>query len=237
MKHPSEFWRGMRDAVPVSIAVSVFGIVFGAVASEKGLSFFEGTLMTAVIYAGASQFAALQFWREPFPYLTIVLVVFAINFRHVLYSASLSRKLVNFTPLQRAISFFFLVDPNYALGEKRHEEGVGVADDPGLTPAYYFGIAALLYPVWSACTMIGLAFGNLIENPRAYGLDFVLPIYFMVMVLGFRARANWVWVVLASTLATFAAFVTFGPPWHISLGGGVGILAGAILGKPGGKAG
>lgn len=230
-QQPSEFWRGVRDGMPVSLPVSVFGAVFGAVATEKGLSFLEGTLMTATIYAGASQFVALQFWHEPLPWITIILVVLAINFRHILYSASLSQKLGKFSPLQRVVCFLFLVDPNFALSEKRYEEGQNNPDDPGLTPAYYFGISAILYPLWVVAGMIGLAFGNLIEDPKTYGVDFVLPIYFLVLLLAFKGRKNWLWVVLASGAATFVALVTLGSPWHISCGALAGVIVGAILGS------
>lgn len=232
MKKPSEFWRGVRDGFPVYVAVTVFAIVYGALATEKGLTFFEGILLSATVYAGASQFMVLQFWQEPLPFLTIVLVVFAINFRHVLYGASLSGKLAKFSTVQKFVAFFFLSDPSFALSEKRHEEGKGIPGDVGLTPAYYFGIIAALYPVWLIASMIGLAFGNLIERPETYGIDFILPIYFMVLLLGFRARANWFWVVLASGLATFVALVTVGSPWHISSGALVGVVTGAFLGAP-----
>ena len=227
-----EFWRGFRDILPVCLAASTVALIFGAVAAEKGLSFFETTLLSASVYAGASQFMALQFWQEQLPYLTIVLVVLAVNFRHVLYSASLSRKLFNFSPVQRAIAFFFLVDPNFALGEKRHEESLGEHTDPGLTPAYYFGIATPLYPLWVIFSMIGYVFGNLVENPERYGLDFILTFYFLVLLMGFRARSNWLAVVIVAAVSGFIVLQTLGSPWHISCGAMTGVLTGAILGRP-----
>ncbi|MEO1066858.1 MAG: AzlC family ABC transporter permease [Pseudomonadota bacterium] len=230
MPNTAEFWRGFRDSLPIGLAAGTFGLVYGAVASEKGLSFLEGTLLTAGVFAGASQFMALQFWSDPLPFATIVLIVLAVNFRHVLYGASLSRKLTQFTPFQKFAAFFFMADPVFALSEKRHEDGQGNAADPGLTPSYWFGLAVALYPVWVGASMVGLAFGNFIENPEAFGLDFVLPIYFMVLLLGFRKRANWLVVVLVAAGAGFAALQTLGSPWHITIGSLAGILMGAFLG-------
>lgn len=224
--------RGMRDSFPVCVAASTFALVYGAVAAEKGLTLLEGTLLSAVVFAGASQFIALQFWQQPLPYVTIAVVVFAINFRHIFYGASLSRKLGKFTRLQKVLAFFFMVDPAFALSEKRYQDGEITPGDAGLTPAYYFGIAGLLYPMWTGFSMIGLAFGNLIENPEIYGLDFILPIYFMILLLGFKSRANWWWVVIASAVATVLAVITVGSPWHISIGGVTGVIVGAALGSP-----
>lgn len=227
-----EFWRGVTDCLPVSIAAAFFAITYGTVAAEKGLTFLEGMLLTSLVFAGASQFLALQFWDDPLPFVTIVLVVLAVNFRHILYGASISRKLNNFKTWQKFAAFFFLTDPNFALAEHRHEKKREGKDDPGLTPAYYFGTAFTLFVPWFFASAIGLLFGGLIENPEAVGIDFILPLYFLVLLVGFRARPNWMPVVVSAGVASTIAFLTIGSPWHISAGALVGVLVGAIIGLP-----
>ena len=83
----------------------------------------QATLMSATIYAGASQMVGLDlFGAKVAPWL-IVLSIFAVNFRHILYSASIGPKIAHYTRLQKAIAFFFLIDPAYAEAEKRYEQG------------------------------------------------------------------------------------------------------------------
>lgn len=86
-------WRGIvagaREIAPVAIFVIPFGIAFGAAAIEKGLSAALAVLMSAFVFAGASQFAALDLWSSPMPYLMLALTVFAVNARHILLGAAL----------------------------------------------------------------------------------------------------------------------------------------------------
>ena len=86
-----EFLRGLRDIFPIMVATVPFGMIFGALAAKEGLSLTENLLMSALVYAGASQFVALQFWAHPLPFWTILAAVLAVNLRHVLYSAAMGR--------------------------------------------------------------------------------------------------------------------------------------------------
>ena len=61
-------------------------------------------------------------------------------------------------------------------------------------------------------------FGNLIPDPHALGIDFLLPIYFLGLVMGFRKRPLWLPVVAVSAVASIIAYKTVGSPWHVSIG-------------------
>ncbi|MBL4647221.1 MAG: branched-chain amino acid ABC transporter permease [Hyphomicrobiales bacterium] len=221
----SEYVQGIVASLPVLAAVLPFALVFGAAAIPKGLSFFEIVLMSATVFAGASQMVALDLITEPLQFWTIVLSVFAVNFRHILYSASLGMKMQLFSPLKKAFAFFLLVDPQWALAEQR-------AETTPLTFSYYLGLATPLYVGWLVGTAVGAGFGGLITNPAALGFDFILPVYFLAILMSFRGRSNWLPVVLISSIcATLAAFV-FGPPWHVATGAFVGIAYAAWRGMP-----
>ncbi|GLQ18039.1 AzlC family ABC transporter permease [Maritalea porphyrae] len=221
----AEWLQGLTDALPILVAVIPFGALFGAVAVKSGLDIPTAVFASASIYAGASQFVMLDLLGQQVPVWSIILAVFAVNFRHVLYSASISQHLDRFTPLQKALSFFFLVDPQFATGEARAEQGK-------LTPAYYFGYAAPLYSVWILVSWMGALFGGLIEDPAVYGIDFILPLYFMGLVMGFRQR-RFFWPILGvSATVSMIAYFTLGNPWHIAAGGIAGMLLGAAMSKP-----
>ena len=220
-----DIFAGIRDVLPIIVAVFPFGGVFGALAIEQGLSLFEIGLASATIYAGASQYAMLDLLGKNVPAWSTVLTVFAINFRHVLYSASIGRRLVSFSPLQKVLAFFLLVDIQYAAAEKR------TFTHP-LRPAYYFAYAAVLYSSWMLSNFLGAAFGALIDNPAAFGLDFILPLYFTGMVAGFYGRPNFLPIMVTSAAVSLLAYFTIGSPWHISIGGVAGLIMAAVLSKP-----
>lgn len=217
-----DFLDGARRGLPVVLASAPFGLLFGALAVQNGLTLGEAVLMSATVYAGASQMVGLELFGQTIAPWLIVLSIFAVNFRHVLYSAALGRKVTHWTLAQRAFGFFFLVDPQYAEGEKQSLRG-------RLSFAWYMGMAAPIYVCWVAEAVLGAAFGSLIPNPHALGLDFLLPIYFLGLVMDFRKRPLWLPVVSVSAAASIAAYYLVGSPWHVSIGAVAGIALAAMM--------
>lgn len=214
---------GARHGVPVIIASLPFGLLFGALAVQNGLTVTEAVLMSATVFGGASQMVGIELFGQRIAPWLVVLSIFAVNFRHVLYSAALGRRVPHWTPFQRAFGFFFLTDPQYAEGEKK------AASPRGLSFVWYMGMGVPIYLVWVVDAWIGATFGNLIPDPHALGLDFLLPIYFLGLVMDFRRRPLWLPVVGASAVASILAYHLVGSPWHVSLGALAGVALAAIM--------
>ena len=54
------------------LATVPFGMVYGALAAKDGLTLTENLAMSGLVFAGASQFVALEFWTHPLPFWTIL---------------------------------------------------------------------------------------------------------------------------------------------------------------------
>jgi 4-azaleucine resistance transporter AzlC len=214
-------WLALRDIAPVMLAAMPFGVVIGALAAKKGLPFDQIILMSGLIFAGASQFVALELWAVPPSFWLIVFSVLAVNFRHILYSAALGRKIRHWPSAGRYGGFALMVDPVYVLAELR--------GGARLSGVYYAGIAIPLYIGWMVATALGALFGRFIEDPKVFGLDFVLAAYFIYLVAQFRGRANALPIIVASAALAIVAFFTIGPPWHIASGAFAGIAVAAGL--------
>ncbi|QDG78760.1 AzlC family ABC transporter permease [Labrenzia sp. PHM005] len=225
----SDMTDGVKDSMPILFALVPFSAVFGAIALENGLTVPELLLASMSIYAVASQYVMVDLLVQGVPAWSIVLAVFAINFRHVLYSAAIGRHMNGFSGFQKALAFFVLVDPQYAASERR-------AGNQGLRPAYYFAFAGSVYITWIASNCLGAAFGSLITNPEALGLDHILPLYFAGLVAGFHKRPGFSVILLTSALTSILAFYTVGSPWHITLGGIAGLAVAAATSRPEGEA-
>ena len=217
-------WRGLCDALPVMLAVIFFGALFGATGVSNGLTFWQTVGSSASAFAGASQFVFLDLYNQQVPVWSVLLAVFAVNFRHVLYSASVTRHIKPFSKFQKITGFFFLTDASFAATEVR-------ITGQQLTPSYYFGYALPFYPIWLISTSVGAYLGDFISDPKPLGMDLLLPIYFLVLLMGFKNRPNWLATVLASGIASVLIYKTIGAPWHITGGAAVGILLAAIIGK------
>ncbi|PYE37384.1 putative branched-subunit amino acid permease [Rhizobium sp. PP-F2F-G38] len=218
-----DFWDGARRGVPIVLSASPFGALFGALAIDNGFSIVDAMFMSATVFAGASQMVGLDLFGHAVQPWLIVLSVFAVNFRHVLYSASMARHIAHFTLLQKGAALFLLTDPQYAETEKRGERGEPV------TFVWYMGLGLAIYLPWLLATLLGAVFGGLIGDPKAIGLDVMLPIYFMALVLGFRSRDNWLPVVAVSSVVSVIAMHLVGSPWHVSIGALAGVVLAACL--------
>ncbi|ERB63844.1 hypothetical protein N779_18515 [Vibrio coralliilyticus OCN008] len=81
--------QGFISLLPISIFVVVFGTAFGLAAVQVGLSESSSLWMSTLVFAGASQFGALDLWGTHVPVFPLAITVFAINARHLLIGATL----------------------------------------------------------------------------------------------------------------------------------------------------
>jgi predicted branched-subunit amino acid permease len=218
-----EMRAGIRAAMPTLLASLPFGILLGAVSANMGLSTGEILLMNMTIYAGASQLVGIELFNHNIAPWLVVLSIFAVNFRHILYSAAITKHIDHFTFGQKLLAFFLLVDPQFAESVKRSEGGKKI------TLTWYFSFGLLFYTVWQITALLGALFGKMVGDPRALGLDVLLTVYFLGLVLGFRAKDKWLPTVIASAIASTAAWHFVGSPWHVSIGALAGIIVAAAL--------
>lgn len=219
---------GIRAALPTLLSALPFGILLGAVSSNMGLSIGEILLMNMTIYAGASQLVGIELFKHNVAPWLVVLSIFAVNFRHILYSAALTAHIGHFSLGQKIVGLFLLVDPQFAESIKRAESG------RKLTFTWYISFGLTFYLTWQVTAVLGAIFGKFVGDPRPLGLDVLLTVYFLGLVLGFRNKDNWLPTVIASAIASTAAYHFVGSPWHVSIGALAGIAVAAALPlKPG----
>jgi 4-azaleucine resistance transporter AzlC len=220
-ENSSQFMQGMKQGFPVIIAAAPFGMLFGTLAIENGLTISEAVFMSAIVFAGASQMVGIELFGQDIAPWLILLSIFAVNFRHVLYSATLGRYFEHMPKSHQALAFFFMTDPQFASSEQRGESGTKV------TLAWYMGMALPLYASWVVEAWIGAVFGSLITNTEALGITFLLSIYFLALLMSFRGRSLFTPVVATIALTSSIAYLTLGSPWHVSVGAVFGILVAA----------
>ena len=142
-------WAGFKELVPLSLFVIVFGAAFGLAATQAGLTDSASVLMSTLVFAGASQFAALELWGPQVPLFTMLVTVFAINARHLLMGATLYPWLRPHSPARRYAIMLVASDANWALAMQAFGNG-----RPGL--------GLLIWAVAAGASL--LAFYHLPEN-------------------------------------------------------------------------
>lgn len=222
-------WRGVllgiRKVSVLMPGIVVFAVAFGAAASAKGLSLFEAVLMSAVVFAGVSQLVAMELWRPEWSWGAIAglaVVTATVNARMVLQGAALQPWLAPYPKALNALHLFFFTDANWLIGTRYHAEG-------GRDLGVLVGAGLALWIVWIGATVPGFLLGSLVEDPRRYGIDLVMPIFFAAMIVplwrGKRAALPWI---IAGLVALVTAKLVAGYAFIIA-GALSGALAGAFL--------
>lgn len=211
----SEFVR----LLPISLFVVAFGAAFGLAAVQTGLAPLEATLMSALVFAGASQFATLGLWGQEVSVLPLIAVVFAINSRHLLMGASLYPMLRELPPGRRYGILLVLTDANWAVAAQDFQNGRRNLE-------VILGGGLALWLTWIVGTLLGVHFGGLLRNPQSLGLDMVLGCFLLAMALGGRKspRVLVAWAVAAIT--AMMAYWWLPPHTHVV----AGALAGGLVG-------
>ena len=218
-----DFLGGVRSIAPLIAAVIPIGLVFGAVAATKGLSPAETGLMSALVFAGGSQFVAMDIWTHPASWAGVGFAALLVNIRHVLMSASLATKMDGFSSKARFASMLFLADEIWAMAEFR-------ARVARLTPAWFAGLVVPFYLAWVVSGIAGAAAGAFLGDPVVLGLDFAFPAVFIVLVMGFWKGPETGAVLLASGAAAVATQHFIPGVWYIAAGAVAGLLAALATG-------
>jgi 4-azaleucine resistance transporter AzlC len=218
----ADFRSGLADIAPILIAYIPISMLWGTLAASKGLSPLESLLMSALVYGGASQFVAVEMWRDPLPIILMVVTVFVVNLRHALMSASISRHLGGIPLRWHPVMMYFLTDEAWAMAERQ-------ALTRPLTLAYYLGVAAPLWPIWFGFTFVGAWLGSKLGDTAAIGLDFAFAAMFISILAGFWKGPRTGGVIVVSAAVAIAAKTYLPGAWYIVLGGLAGALVAAIF--------
>lgn len=215
---PSGALAGFRACIPIALGVVTYGLVFGVLARQAGLSVLETGLMSTLVFAGSAQFVAIELWQTPLPSLTIVLTTLVVNLRHLLMGAALRPWFSDLGPAETYSSAFFMTDENWALT-------MGKLADGSTNAAFLLGSGIAVFLAWIGSTVTGAAVGGLVTDVARYGLDFAFTAVFITLLVGlWDGRADLAPWTSAALVAVIASQVLPGS-WYILLGG----LAGSFI--------
>ena len=203
---------GMQVTWPMAISVAVYGVVFGVLARQVGMSLLETVLMNIIVFAGAAQLAALDSWVYPLPIVTLVITVLLVNMRLIMLGAAL-RPWMQALPNRIVYpTLFMLNDEAWAVVMTRYRMG---ERDAGVV----LGSNLTIYISWNVAVVSGHLLGSQVGDPAALGLDFAFTAVFAAMLFGgYRSRYDLVpWA--TSGLVAWLVWWLVPGTWYVIAGG------------------
>ena len=179
-----ELRRGAVTAIPLAIAVVLFGVSFGVLsASTGGMGALPAIVMSATTFAGSAQFAAASVLAGGGGPVTAILAALLLNARYLPIGVSVARFMLG-GRVARFVQSQLVVDESWAIASR----GGGEFD-----PHRLVGAGVVLWCAWVAGTVIGVLGGEALGDPAALGLDAAFPALFLALLVpqlgGRRARA------------------------------------------------
>ena len=216
------FWAGVRAEIPLLIGVFPFGMIYGALALNAGISKFASQMMSSIVFAGSAQFITTQLVRDAAPGIVIILTIAVVNLRHMLYSASLAPYLASLSTRWKILLSYLLTDEAYAPTILQYEK-------EGVQPFIHWfllGAGFALWFTWQVSTALGIFLGAAI--PDSWSLDFALPLTFIAMVVPMLKNRP---AIAAASSAGVVALAAYSLPYGLGLilAAIVGILVGSFL--------
>lgn len=159
------FIYGLISGLPVVIGYLPVAVAFGLLSKTVHVSFKDTFLFSSMVYAGASQFMALDLIKAGMATGSILLATFLLNLRHLMMSASLSVKLKGIKRAWLPFVAFGVTDETFSIAS--------LSDRP-LNTVYLITMQAVSYGSWVCGTVIGYLVGSIlpdsVQNSLGIGL-------------------------------------------------------------------
>lgn len=220
-----QFRLGLAKTLPVVLGVIPFGLAYGVLAVQGGLTIGETLLMSLVVFAGASQFMAAGMFQSGVGGVTIVVSTFLINLRHLVMGLSLSPYLSETKPRWQRMLAFGMVDESYLTTITHYRE----QGEPQGNPHFLLASGLLMYVVWFTASLLGAVAGHAISDPLRWGLDFAMPATFLTMLLPQVVSRRLLAVLMVAAVAAVVAFVLIPGKWYIIIAVALGTATGLVL--------
>ena len=169
----SDYLQGVKAGVPIILGIIPVGVAFAIMARQSGFSILETIMMSATVFAGASQMVSVNMYSQGADLLAIILATFVINLRHLIMSTCIMHKMKSDNVLMKALVSFGITDESFAIFTNLESEEA--------TIGFFMGLISVTYSTWVLSTVLGAISVKLLPAIIANSLG--IPLYAMFIAL------------------------------------------------------
>lgn len=206
----------VRNAVFVGLAVSVYGVSFGAMGITAGLSVVQTCALSVLMFTGASQLAFVGILGAGGAPATAIATALLLGVRNAMYAVRMST-ILQVRSGWRLLAAQLTIDESTALSIAQDE---GIENGRASRLGFWSGGLAV-FVLWNIATLLGALSAQALGDPKALGLDTAIAAG-LAGLLWPRLRDRESWTVAAGALALALALTPFMPA-------GVPVLACSLI--------
>lgn len=212
--------QGAADGFPIVVGYFPVAMAFGLLARTTGVTLTDACLFSLVVFAGASQFMALDLIRAGIATVDIILATFLLNLRHFMMSAALAVRLKEVRRGLLPFIAFGVTDESFSVASLKAGE---------ITAPYLLALNGVAYGSWAAGTVAGYLLGNILPAAVQGSLGVGLyALFTAILVPEIKKSAGALYIALLAGLL----YIFIGRSGLISPGWGLiaAIIAAAAVG-------
>lgn len=207
----AEIKRGMTISIPLLLGYVPPALSFGILAKAAGLSLSDTFLMSFFVYAGASQFMAIDLIVQGISYGSIILTTFLINLRHIMMSASLSVDLKDIDRKFIPLIAYGITDETFAITSFNRDK---------ISTPFILTLFLLAHTTWWVTCVLGYLVGEIL--PQSLQSSLSIGLYAMFTALLFSQLKKDRSIALLAIISMLIYFIIFkiriiGSGWDIIL--------------------
>lgn len=159
--------------LPICLALSPIGLLFGILAGQQGIEFYEVLLLSTFGFSGSGQFAFLGFYQNNFSdvgYILAFLIILSINVRYIPMALVNNPNKRN---LKKVIYSHMLSDESFTIENSKYSYELN------------FKIRLYIFFTWVISTLIGQIVSSIIPTKFLSYLNISFPIAAILFTLSF----------------------------------------------------
>lgn len=196
--HDSKDESVFKTVLPVVFGYIPIAIAFGLLAAQQGIGIGLTIAMSSLVYAGASQFIGLALLATGATgFASVFVTIGLINLRHVILTLAYLPATRSWSVAEKLRFFPFITDETFAI--------LSGTRDLKTKPREAWVLLLISYLTWVLGGVVGFYSGELIPDPKKFGLDYALPAMFLGIVILFIKKKSHV-VTLVSAVLLSALF-------------------------------
>lgn len=221
--------RGIAVGFPIMLGYLPIAITYGVLAKQAGLSLIELTMMSVLVFAGASQFMGANMIAVGAGAVEIIVATFVLNFRHFVMSLSFMNR---FRPIGlnwKVPLSLGLTDETFAVSSLHTKEA---KEDKGVF--FYMALILTAYFSWVFGSFLGGVLGEVIPENLSQSMGIALYAMFIGLLVPSvkkELKIGLIAIIAMLINTLFSQFLSDG--WAIVFGTVLGGLSGVYLLKEG----
>ena len=198
----------MKAGTPIIIAFLSVGTAYAVLAQQAGLYSWQTILMSAAVFAGASQMIAVTMLSQGSSIALIIFATLIVNLRHLIMSTCVMNRMKGASLPARLLSAFGVTDESFAI--------FTTTDEKNCSFIYFLGTITVTYSSWVIGTALGCVLTQFLPELVSNSLNITLYAMFIgLLVPKLKKNKKLTLTVLITAVLSFVLSNFISPAWTI----------------------